>query len=159
MIADDERGLRFLPHEDAVRSEVRDGHGELMENPLAVAAFSLGRSGGVRAIADNLLKRASETQASWALGSAGLLIGMGPVADAEVAMRVFAASIPYNVYAWLAVLMVGAVCARLIPEFGPMRLFRPNREDNAPIGQGLGHNGIDQIFITGFCLVPQIHAF
>lgn len=33
-------------------------------------------SGGVRAIADNLLKRASETRASWALGSAGLLIGI-----------------------------------------------------------------------------------
>ena len=41
-------------------------------------------SGGVRAIADNLLKRASETQASWALGSAGLLIGMPVFFDVAI---------------------------------------------------------------------------
>ena len=41
-------------------------------------------SGGVRAIADNLLKRASETQASWALGSAGLLIGVPVFFDVAI---------------------------------------------------------------------------
>lgn len=41
-------------------------------------------SGGVRAIADNLLKRASETKASWALGSAGLLIGIPVFFDVAI---------------------------------------------------------------------------
>jgi Na+/H+ antiporter NhaC len=57
----------------------------------------------------------------WAVFIAGLLIGMGPVSTPEAAMSVFVASIPYNVYALLAVLMVGLVVSKIIPEFGPMR--------------------------------------
>jgi Na+/H+ antiporter NhaC len=57
----------------------------------------------------------------WAVFIAGLLIGMGPVVDAEGAMLAFAYSIPYNFYAWLAVLAVGAFCIKALPEFGPMR--------------------------------------
>jgi Na+/H+ antiporter NhaC len=57
----------------------------------------------------------------WAVFIAGLLIGMGPVMDAEDAMLAFAYSIPYNFYAWLAVLLVGAICVGLVPDFGPMR--------------------------------------
>jgi Na+/H+ antiporter NhaC len=57
----------------------------------------------------------------WAVFIAGLLIGMGPAADAEAAMLLFAHSIPYNFYAWLAVLLVGALCVGVVPEFGPMR--------------------------------------
>lgn len=57
----------------------------------------------------------------WAVFIAGLLIGMGPVQTPEDAMGVFVSSIPFNFYALLAVLMVGAIAARVIPEFGPMR--------------------------------------
>ena len=57
----------------------------------------------------------------WAVFIAGLLIGMGPVVDAEAAMLAFAYSVPYNFYAWLAVLAVGAFCVKAIPDFGPMR--------------------------------------
>lgn len=57
----------------------------------------------------------------WAVFVAGLLIGMGPVTDARSAMAVFVAAIPYNVYAILAVPMVGLIAARIIPDFGPMR--------------------------------------
>jgi Gnt-I system low-affinity gluconate transporter len=41
-------------------------------------------AGGVRAIADNLLKRASDTKASWALGCAGLLIGIPVFFDVAI---------------------------------------------------------------------------
>lgn len=57
----------------------------------------------------------------WAVFIAGLLIGMGPVTNDAEAMSVFVSSIPYNIYALLAVVMVGAICARLLPEFGPMK--------------------------------------
>ncbi len=57
----------------------------------------------------------------WAVFIAGLLIGMGPIADDGDAIEVFIRSIPYNIYAILAVLLVGAIAARLVPEFGPMK--------------------------------------
>ncbi len=57
----------------------------------------------------------------WAVFIAGLLIGMGPVVDAADAMQVFVASIPFNFYALLAVLMVGLIASGIIPEFGPMK--------------------------------------
>jgi Na+/H+ antiporter NhaC len=56
----------------------------------------------------------------WAVYIAGLLIGMGPIADAADAMRLFVASIPFNFYALLAVAAVGLIAARVIPDFGPM---------------------------------------
>ncbi len=56
----------------------------------------------------------------WAVFIAGLLIGMGPVTDPAEAMGVFVHSIPYNFYAILAVLMVGLIAGRVIPDFGPM---------------------------------------
>ena len=57
----------------------------------------------------------------WAVFVAGLLIGMGPITDARMAMSVFVSAIPYNVYALLAVPMVGLVATRIIPDFGPMK--------------------------------------
>ncbi len=57
----------------------------------------------------------------WAVFVAGLLIGMGPVTDARTAMSVFVSAIPYNVYALLAVPMVGLIAMRIIPDFGPMK--------------------------------------
>jgi Gnt-I system low-affinity gluconate transporter len=44
----------------------------------------LEHAGGVRAIADNLLKRASDTTASWALGCTGLLIGIPVFFDVAI---------------------------------------------------------------------------
>jgi len=57
----------------------------------------------------------------WAVFMAGLLIGMGPVADGNDAIQAFVAAIPYNVYAILAVLMVGLIASGIVPEFGPMK--------------------------------------
>ncbi|MBT8084793.1 MAG: transporter [Woeseia sp.] len=57
----------------------------------------------------------------WAVFIAGLLIGMGPVENGSDAIMVFVATIPYNVYALLAVIMVGLIVSGVIPEFGPMK--------------------------------------
>ena len=45
----------------------------------------------------------------WAVLVASLLIGMGPIQDAGQAMQVFIIAIPFNIYAILAVSMVGLV--------------------------------------------------
>jgi Na+/H+ antiporter NhaC len=42
------------------------------------------------------------------------------VTDAAGAMAVFVASIPFNFYALLAVLLVGLIAAKIVPDFGPM---------------------------------------
>lgn len=57
----------------------------------------------------------------WAVFIAGLLIGMGPIDGPEQAMQVFISAIKYNVYALLAVLMVGLIATGIVPEFGPMK--------------------------------------
>lgn len=59
---------------------------------------------------------------AWAALVAGLTIGMGPIEDAGQAMNVFIASIPYNVYAILAVVMVGLIASSILPDFGPMKV-------------------------------------
>ena len=45
----------------------------------------------------------------WAVFVAGLTIGMGPIGTADEALAVFVASVPYNLYAWMAVLLVALV--------------------------------------------------
>jgi Na+/H+ antiporter NhaC len=57
----------------------------------------------------------------WAVFITGLLIGMGPIVDDNVAMKVFVYAIPFNFYSILAVVMVGLIAARIVPEFGPMK--------------------------------------
>ena len=46
---------------------------------------------------------------------------MGPISDAGDAMRVFIASIPFNIYPILAVALVGLIAGNIISDFGPMR--------------------------------------
>ena len=98
-------------------------------SPLFVGSTMRGLSDRFRISREKLAYIADSTSApvsvlvpltGWAVYIAGLLIGMGPVADAEVAMLAFARSIPYNFYAWFAVIMVGLIALRVIPEFGPM---------------------------------------
>ncbi len=58
----------------------------------------------------------------WAVLVAGLIIGMGPIKDPGDAMMVFIISIPFNIYAILAVVMVGLIASNIIPDFGPMKV-------------------------------------
>ncbi len=69
----------------------------------------------------------------WAVFIAGLMIGMGPIADDADAMRVFIYAIPYNVYAILAVIMVGAIVSKMIPEFGPMKKAEERAEHEGKV--------------------------
>lgn len=57
----------------------------------------------------------------WAVLVAGLIIDMGPIDSASEAMMVFIYSIPFNIYAILAVVMVGLIASNTIPDFGPMK--------------------------------------
>jgi len=69
----------------------------------------------------------------WAVFVAGLLVGMGPIETASDAMRAFVASIPYNVYSWLAVLLVGLIAAGFVPDFGPMRIAEMRAEHEGKV--------------------------
>lgn len=57
----------------------------------------------------------------WAVFISGLLVGMGPIKDEIQAMSVFTRAVPFNFYAIIAVILVGLFCAKVIPEFGPMK--------------------------------------
>lgn len=99
-------------------------------SPLFVGATLRGTSDRFRISREKLAYIADSTSApvsvivpitGWAVYIAGLLVGLGPIADAGDAMALFVASIPYNVYAIAAVIMVALVATGVVPEFGPMR--------------------------------------
>jgi Na+/H+ antiporter NhaC len=69
----------------------------------------------------------------WAVFVAGLLVGMGPIVTASDAMGAFVASIPYNIYSWLAVLLVGLIAAGIVPDFGPMRAAEARAENEGKV--------------------------
>jgi Na+/H+ antiporter NhaC len=58
---------------------------------------------------------------AWGVYIAGLLATQGPITGTAMATRIFFKSVPFNLYAILAVLMVGLIALRVIPEFGPMK--------------------------------------
>ncbi len=69
----------------------------------------------------------------WAVLVAGLTIGMGPIDDPIVAMRVFIGSIPYNIYSILAVVMVGLIAGKIIPDFGPMKTAEDRAQNEGKV--------------------------
>jgi Na+/H+ antiporter NhaC len=98
-------------------------------SPLFVGSTMRGLTDRFRISREKLAYIADSTSApvsvlvpitGWAVFIAGLLIGMGPLVDAEAAMLAFAYSVPYNFYAWFAVAAVGLFALRIIPDFGPM---------------------------------------
>ncbi len=58
---------------------------------------------------------------AWAVFIAGLLAGIGPIADKGDALNVFIRSIGLNFYAIGAVAMVGLIASEWLPDFGPMK--------------------------------------
>ncbi|MCF7936509.1 MAG: hypothetical protein K9L28_09220 [Synergistales bacterium] len=61
------------------------------------------------------------TISGWAVYIAGLMQGYGPIESASDGMTVFIQSVPYNLYAWFAVILAGLVAFGLFPLFGPMK--------------------------------------
>lgn len=57
----------------------------------------------------------------WAAYLSGLTVGLAGVEDREAALDLFIQSLPYNFYAYLAVIMVFLLAVGVIPDFGPMR--------------------------------------
>lgn len=57
----------------------------------------------------------------WAAYLSGLAIGTAGIENKEAALRLFVASLPYNFYSILSVLMVLLLALGTIPDFGPMR--------------------------------------
>jgi len=115
-------------------------------SPLFVGSTMRGLSDRFRISREKLAYIADSTSApvsvlvpftGWAVFIAGLLVGLGPIPDAEAAMFAFVQSIPYNFYAWLAVLMVGLVALQVVPEFGAMaRAERRALEDGKVLRDG-----------------------
>ncbi len=57
----------------------------------------------------------------WAVYIAGLLKGYGPIENVSQGMAVFIRAIPYNFYAWFAVILAGLIAFGVVPNFGPMK--------------------------------------
>ena len=58
---------------------------------------------------------------AWGVFISGLLVGYGPITDNIMAANIYIKSVGYNLYAILAVAMVGLIAMGIIPEFGPMK--------------------------------------
>ena len=58
---------------------------------------------------------------SWAIYIAGILVGIGPFVDAEIAMDAMMHMVPFNFYGILSVVMVGLITTGILPEYGPMK--------------------------------------
>ena len=99
-------------------------------SPLFVGATMRGLTDKFRISREKLAYIADSTSApvsvlvpitGWAVYIEGLMIGMGPISGPAESIEVFVSAIPYNVYALLAVVMVGLIAAKVVPEFGPMK--------------------------------------
>ena len=58
---------------------------------------------------------------SWAIYLGGILVGIGPFVDTDVAMNAMIHMVPFNFYGLLSVVMVGLITLGILPDFGPMK--------------------------------------
>jgi len=58
---------------------------------------------------------------SWGVYMAGLLVGIGVFVDKNIATEAVIKMVPFNFYGIIAVLMVGLIALKIVPEFGPMK--------------------------------------
>lgn len=58
---------------------------------------------------------------AWGIYMAGLIVGIGAIADKEMAQAMIFKMAPYNFYGWACILLVGGIALGLIPDYGPMR--------------------------------------
>ncbi len=72
---------------------------------------------------------------SWGIYMAGLLIGMGPLIDSNIATEAVVKMVPYNFYGIVSVFMVGFIATGIIPDYGPMgKAEKRAREEGKVIG-------------------------
>ncbi len=58
---------------------------------------------------------------AWGIYMAGLIVGIGTIADKDMAQSMIFKMVPYNFYGWASILLVGAITVGLVPDFGPMK--------------------------------------
>ena len=58
---------------------------------------------------------------------------MGPIGTADEALAVFLASVPYNLYAWMAVLLVALIALGIFPDWGPMAKAERRAQDSGQV--------------------------
>lgn len=58
---------------------------------------------------------------STAMYTAGLLVGIGVIVDADMGVEIVFKAVPFNFYCWAAIIFTLLISAGIIPDFGPMR--------------------------------------
>ncbi|HCX62647.1 Na+/H+ antiporter NhaC family protein [Sedimentibacter sp.] len=58
---------------------------------------------------------------SWGIYMAGLLVGLGPIINSDMAMESVIRMVPFNFYGIVSMLLVGVIAIGIIPDFGPMK--------------------------------------
>lgn len=58
---------------------------------------------------------------AWGIYEAGLLVGIGCIADAQMAQNAVIHAAPFNFYCIAALLLAGLLSAGVIPQYGPMK--------------------------------------
>lgn len=74
---------------------------------------------------------------SWGIYVAGLLVGMGCIADGQMAQNVVVRSAIFNFYCIFALLLCGLIACGVIPHFGPMKKAEKRAlEEGKPYADG-----------------------
>lgn len=74
---------------------------------------------------------------SWGIYVAGLLVGMGCIADATIAQDVVVHAAPFNFYCIFALLLCGLLGCGVIPHYGPMKKAEKRAfEEGKPYADG-----------------------
>ena len=76
---------------------------------------------------------------STAMYTAGLLVGIGVIADSDMGVNVVFKAFPFNFYCWIAIILVLLFSAGIIPHFGPMRAAERRSKEE---GKVLADNAI-----------------
>lgn len=58
---------------------------------------------------------------SWGVYVAGLLVGIGAFADKNIATEAVIRMVPFNFYGIIAIVLVGLIAMKIVPEYGPMK--------------------------------------
>nr|WP_312576867.1 Na+/H+ antiporter NhaC family protein [Sedimentibacter sp.] len=58
---------------------------------------------------------------AWGVYMAGLLVGLGPILDKDIAMGAVIKMVPFNFYGIASVVMVGLISTGIIKDYGPMK--------------------------------------
>lgn len=74
---------------------------------------------------------------SWGIYVAGLLVGIGCIADARIGQTVVINSFAYNFYCWAALILCGLLSFGIIPNYGPMKKAEKRAlEEGKPYADG-----------------------